>query len=125
MSTKGSLLLTGIARCGCCNSRLTTTTFVNKYKAANGEIVRYNQNKSYRCSGKLQGKTDCNGQATFSSKKVERQVLESVEVYLSELRTIDVQSEIELIKRKFLIKKRKELKQCKIYWKSTMRSLWY
>lgn len=79
---------------------MTTTTFVNKYKAANGEIVRYNQNKSYRCSGKLQGKTDCNGQATFSSKKVERQVLERVDVYLSQLRTIDFQSEIESLKKK-------------------------
>lgn len=110
MSTKGSLLLTGLARCGCCNSRLTTTTFVNKYKAANGEIVRYNQNKSYRCSGKLQGKTDCDGQATFSSKKVERQVLESVEVYLSELRTIDFQSEIELIKKKVFNQEEERIK---------------
>ncbi len=99
MSTKGSLLLTGIARCGCCNSRLTSTTFVNKYKAASGEIIKYNQNKSYRCSGKLQGKTDCNGQATFSSKKVERQVLERVDIYLSQLSTIDFQSQIESIKQ--------------------------
>ncbi|WP_458123304.1 recombinase family protein [Paenibacillus sp. Z3-2] len=99
MSTKGSLLLTGIARCGCCNSRLTSTTFVNKYKAASGEIIKYNQNKSYRCSGKLQGKTDCNGQATFSSKKVERQVLERVDIYLGQLSTIDFQSEIESIKQ--------------------------
>ncbi|WP_366294867.1 recombinase zinc beta ribbon domain-containing protein [Paenibacillus sp. AN1007] len=100
ISTKGSLLLTGIARCGCCNSRLTSTTFVNKYKAANGEILRYNQNKSYRCTGKLQGKTDCIGQATFSSKKVEQQVMKQVNSYLNQLETIDFSSKIDLIKEK-------------------------
>lgn len=110
MSTKGSLLLTGLARCGCCNSRLTTTTFVNKYKAANGEIVRYNQNKSYRCSGKLQGKTDCKGQATFSSNKVERQVLKMVDEYLSQLRIIDLQSEIDSLKMKISNEEEKKIK---------------
>lgn len=111
MSTKGGLLLTGIARCGCCNSRLTSTTFVNKYKASNGEVVRYNQNKSYRCSGKLQGKTDCNGQATFSSKKVERQVLERLDVYLSQLRTIDFGLKIELIKKKVANEEEERIKK--------------
>ncbi|MCK6075567.1 zinc ribbon domain-containing protein [Paenibacillus silvae] len=111
MSTKGSLLLTGIARCGCCNSRLTSTTFVNKYKAANGEIRRYNQNKSYRCTGKLQGKTDCTGQATFSSNKVERQVMKQVNNYLNQLKTIDFSSKIDSIKRNTLNEKEKKIKK--------------
>ncbi|WP_082560391.1 recombinase family protein [Paenibacillus sp. Root52] len=111
MSTKGSLLLTGIARCGCCNSRLTSTTFVNKYKAANGEILRYNQNKSYRCSGKLQGKTDCNGQATFSSRKVEGQVMKQVNIYLNQLQTIDFGSKIESIKKKTSNEEEKKIKK--------------
>lgn len=111
MSTKGSLLLTGIARCGCCNSRLTSTTFVNKYKAANGEILRYNQNKSYRCTGKLQGKTDCSGQATFSSKIVERQVMKQVNSHLNQLETIDFSSEMDLIKKKISNEEEKKIKK--------------
>ncbi|MCM3171188.1 recombinase family protein [Paenibacillus sp. MER 99-2] len=114
MSTKGSLLLTGIARCGCCNSRLTSTTFVNKYKAVNGEILRYNQNKSYRCTGKLQGKTDCNGQATFSSQKVERQVIKQVNIYLDQLKALDFSSKIDSIKKKIFKEEEKNIKKMQL-----------
>ncbi|MNK77581.1 Recombinase [compost metagenome] len=99
MSTKGSLLLIGLARCGCCRSRLTSTTFVNKYKDAKGEIRKYNHNKSYRCSGKQQGKTICTGQATFSANKVEGFVLKQLNKYLDELQNVDFTKEINSLKK--------------------------
>lgn len=100
MSTKGELLLIGMARCGCCNSRMTSTTFVNKYKNAAGEIIKYNHNKSYRCTGKLQGKTICTGQSTFSSNKVEGFVLKRINEYLDSLRRVDYTKEINQLKEK-------------------------
>lgn len=87
-----------MTRCGCCNSRLTSTTFVNKYKNASGEVVKYSHNKSYRCTGKLQGKTICDGQGTFSANKVEGFVLEQMKNYLRDLRMIDFTKEINEIK---------------------------
>ena len=100
MNTKGSLLLIGMARCGCCNSRLTSTTFVNKYKNSSGEVVKYSHNKSYRCSGKLQGKTICTGQGTFSANKVEVFVLKQIKNYIKDLHMINFTKEISAIKNK-------------------------
>lgn len=100
MNTKGELLLIGLARCGCCKSRMTSTTFVNKYRNAVGEVIKYNQNKSYRCTGKLQGKTICTGQSTFSAKRVEKAVLKQIDVYLSQLEEMDFTSKINSFKEK-------------------------
>lgn len=110
MNTKGSLLFIGLARCGCCGSRLTSTTFVNKYKAADGQIIKYNHNKSYRCSGKLQGKAECTGQSTFSANKIEKIILKQIDCYLDNLQRIDFANQIELFKKKNVNEDQKQLK---------------
>lgn len=101
ISTKGTLLFIGIARCGCCNSRLTSTTFINKYKNASGEVIKYNHNKSYRCTGKLQGKTNCNGQSTFSANKVERFVLKQIQNYLDSFCITNFTKKVDELKSKY------------------------
>lgn len=95
------MLFIGIARCGCCNSRLTSTTFINKYKNASGEVIKYNHNKSYRCTGKLQGKTICNGQSTFSANKVERFVLKQIHNYLDSLCITNFTKQVDELKSKY------------------------
>ena len=111
MSTKGSLLFIGLARCGCCGSRLSSTTFVNKYKTADGQIIKSNHNKSYRCSGKLQGKAECTGQATFSANKIEKIILKQIDFYLDNLRRIDFADQIESFKKKNINEDQKQLKK--------------
>ncbi|WP_422660438.1 recombinase family protein [Paenibacillus sp. EC2-1] len=110
MNTRGSLLFIGLARCGCCKSRLTTTTFVNKYKTADGQIVKYNHNKSYRCSGKLQGKTECTGQSTFSANKLEKSILKRIDYYIENLKEIDISNQIEIFKKKIVNIDQKQIK---------------
>jgi DNA invertase Pin-like site-specific DNA recombinase len=98
LNTKGKLLLIGLARCGVCHSRMTSTYFTNKYKLANGEIKKYNKSACYRCSGKLQGKNKCNGQSTFSANKIEKVVLKHVEDILSIIENNDYTTQINKLK---------------------------
>lgn len=112
MSTKGKLLFIGMARCGECGSRLTSTYYANKYRSkTTGEVVVYSYGASYRCSGKLQGKTICNGQATFSANKVEKIVLKQLEGYLDRLEKVDLTSEINKLRSKNMSRDEQRLKE--------------
>jgi len=112
ISTKGKLLFIGMARCGVCGSRLTSTYFTNKYKSkTTGEVVTYSYSASYRCSGKLQGKEKCTGQATFSAKKIEGIVLKQLDIYLDRLAQVDLTSEIQRLKQKHANKDEQQLKE--------------
>ncbi|OPH47657.1 hypothetical protein BC351_10735 [Paenibacillus ferrarius] len=101
MSTKGKLLFIGMARCGCCHSRFTSTYFTNKYRGKNAEKAKiYSKTMSYRCSGKLQGKTGCDGQSTFAQTKVEGVVMKKIYGYLDQLNTVDLTTQIQNFKKK-------------------------
>lgn len=108
MSTKSPCLLVGMARCGVCGSRMTTTTF-SKKKVVNGETVRIVSAPSYRCTGKLEGAVKCNGQATFSSTYIDKEVSEEVLLYMERLKKIDFTSKIESIKENSVGSNKKEL----------------
>lgn len=111
-NTKGKLLLIGLARCGVCNSRLTSTYFTNKYKSkATGKVTSYSYSASYRCSGKLQGKTLCTGQSTFSARRVEETVLEEINEYLNNLKKVDLTNEINKLRKNNVGEDEKKLKK--------------
>jgi len=92
-STKSSLLLIGLARCGVCGHPLTTTWNKKNYLRADG-TSRHSRYAKYRCSGKALRKVDCSGQTVHAPRKLEAIVLGQVYVYLDRLATVDLSDRI-------------------------------
>ncbi len=109
-TTKSSLLLVGLVRCGHCGSPLCTTYNKKKYVRKDGtEYVK--REAKYRCSGKAQKKVDCDGQTLYSPKKIEGVVLDELYDYLDQLETIDLTSKIQEFKQHNTDKEVKTLKK--------------
>lgn len=96
--TKSPLLLTGVTRCGHCDSAITTTYNYKSWKLANGTVQKKRLAK-YRCSGKALRSTNCEGQTIYSQEKIEGIVLKQVQVYLDKLKQVDLTKQIEKRKK--------------------------
>lgn len=97
-TTKGTLLLVGLIKCGHCGYPLTTTYNKKTYVRKDG-TKRVTSQAKYRCSGKAQMKTDCDGQTIYASKKIEGIVLDELFDYLQQLNKIDLTKEIKKLKK--------------------------
>lgn len=80
------LLFTGLARCAHCGGPLVSFTVNSNYKTVtNGERVHYSR-PVYRCQTRVtRGKHLCDGQTTYSAKKVESALLSAIKETLSHL----------------------------------------
>jgi DNA invertase Pin-like site-specific DNA recombinase len=109
-TTRSPLLFVGLAKCGHCGSPLTTTYNTKTYTTVGGETKKQIYAK-YRCSGKAQGRTACDGQTVYAPTKLEGLVLEEVDGYLERLRKVDLDAEIKAYKKKSSGEDDKELKK--------------
>ena len=107
-TTKGKLLLVGMTRCGYCGSPLTTTYHKKSYTRKDG-TKRATRSAKYRCSGKAHQKVDCSGQTTYSPIRIEGAVLDEIYAYLEQLKTVDLTSQIENLKKQNMGEETKEL----------------
>lgn len=81
-TTHGKLLLSGLAYCGTCGKKLTTLAQKSQYTKKNGEKT-FHKIYKYICSSFFQPTTKkCEGQTTFSAKKLENMVLEDIKEFL-------------------------------------------
>lgn len=109
-STKGSLLLIGMIRCGHCGFPLTTTWNKKPYIMKDGTKKEFRSAK-YRCSGKGQQKVQCDGQTIHSHRRIEGVVLDEVYRYLDQLGAVDLTKEIEALKNQNSGAEEKKLKK--------------
>jgi DNA invertase Pin-like site-specific DNA recombinase/flagellar biosynthesis chaperone FliJ len=109
-STKGSLLLIGMARCGYCKNPLTSTWNKKNYKRADGTI-HHKRYAKYRCSGKALRKVECSGQTVYSQFKLESIVLSEVYFYLDRLATVDLSKRMEEMRRQNLGNEEREVRR--------------
>ena len=75
LNNKGKALLSGIAYCASCGCRLTTMRYQDKYVRKDG-TVSYTDEIKYYCYHRGRKLNDCNGQATYSAKKIDDIVIE-------------------------------------------------
>lgn len=84
-TTHGKLLLSGLAFCGTCGSKMTTHGQKSKYVKKNGEVV-YHKNYKYICNSFFYPtKEKCEGQTSFSAKKVEAELIDDLREYIGNL----------------------------------------
>lgn len=76
-STQGRLLLTGLAFCGCCGSRLTNGSAYDRWKTKDG-ITHKKIRGQYKCIAKSEGASDCFGKANYKQELLEETVLDVV-----------------------------------------------
>jgi len=91
--TKSPLLFVSMINCGHCGHPLTTTYKQTKY-ISKSEKITITKKALYRCSGKTQSITKCNGQTIYNKKRLESTILKEVLNYLSQLRKMDLDEEI-------------------------------
>ncbi|QDS38150.1 hypothetical protein FPS98_16725 [Brevibacillus brevis] len=72
--TKSPLLLTGVTRCGHCDSAITATYNYKSWTLADGTKQKKPLAK-YCCSGKALRATDCEGQTILAKKRLRRMYL--------------------------------------------------
>jgi DNA invertase Pin-like site-specific DNA recombinase/ElaB/YqjD/DUF883 family membrane-anchored ribosome-binding protein len=109
-STKGSLLLIGMARCGHCGNALTSTWNKKNYTRADG-TTHHKRYAKYRCSGKALRKVECSGQTVHAQYKLESIVLSEVYFYLNRLATVDLSKRIEEMRRQNLGNEEREARR--------------
>ncbi len=109
-STKSSLLLIGMARCGHCGNALTTTWNKKMYVRSDG-TTRYSRYAKYRCSGKALQKIECSGQTMHSQFKLEAIVLVQVYSYLDRLATVDLSARVADMQTRHAGDEEKELRK--------------
>ncbi len=86
----GSMLLAGLMFCGYCGEKMTSFQGKSKTVVVDGEEKRTYIPK-YRCrSVRYPTETPCQGQSTYSAKKVERVVIDALKKYISTLNTQDL-----------------------------------
>ncbi len=90
--SKSPLLLIGMIWCGHCGAPLTTTYNRKTYTLKTGEQRVWTSPK-YRCSGKASGKP-CDGKTIHSPNIVESMVLEELDMYLDQLKEMDLTAEV-------------------------------
>jgi len=96
-TTKSPLLFVGRITCGHCGSPLTTTYNYKTWTNKDGTVKKKLRVK-YRCSGKALGKS-CEGQTIYSQDKIETAVLDEVQVYLEELKKVDMGTQIDKFRK--------------------------
>ena len=74
LNNRSKALLTGVAYCGDCGCKLTTMRYMDKYKKRDGTITVTDEIKYY-CYYNGRKLNDCNGQATYSAKKIDNIIL--------------------------------------------------
>lgn len=109
-STKSSLLLIGMARCGHCGNALTTTWNKKTYTRSDG-TVRSSRYAKYRCVGKALQKVECAGQTAYSQVKLESIVLSQVYTYLDRLATVDLSARVADMQTRHAGNEEKELRK--------------
>ncbi|MBD2871584.1 recombinase family protein [Paenibacillus arenilitoris] len=108
--TKSPLLFVGSIKCGHCGSPLTTTYNSKTYKLKDGTVKKWSQAK-YRCSGKAMGKTECDGQTIYSQTRIERTVLNEIQVYIEQLILVDYTEQIDKYKKQHFHGDEKQFKK--------------
>lgn len=89
-TTHGVMLLAGLMYCGYCGRKITSFQAKSKKKTVDGETVRTFVPK-YRCSAYMYPKgIPCDGQSTYSARKVEEAVVSALKGYISTLSTQDL-----------------------------------
>jgi DNA invertase Pin-like site-specific DNA recombinase len=106
--TKSALLLIGKIKCGHCGSTLCTYTSISKWTNKNKNTKR-KVSPSYRCTSVNRGIT-CEGQITYSGKRIEAPVLDEVKNYLDSLERINYQARIDEIRNNNTRKEAAELR---------------
>jgi len=74
-SSHGRMLLSGLVFCGACGSKITTLAQKNRYTKKNGEKVCHKVHKYVCGSFYFPASKSCDGQTTFSAKKLEETVI--------------------------------------------------
>lgn len=87
-STKGGLMLIGIAYCGYCGKALQNGSYCNKWTVKSTGEKKVSFVGRYRCPGK------CRERSVYSGKVLESAVFQVVEGYLEDLKGIDVAEEL-------------------------------
>ena len=86
----GSMLLAGLMFCGYCGEKMTSFQGKSKTVLVDGKEERTYIPK-YRCrSVRYPTENPCQGQSTYSAKKVERGVIDALKKYISTLNTQDL-----------------------------------
>lgn len=95
--SKSPLLFINMIKCGHCGHPLTTTYKIDKRTLKSGE-VKVTKKPQYRCSGKSQKVTSCEGQTIYNKSRLESAILKHVLAYLNSLSKVDLLNEV--IKKK-------------------------
>ena len=92
---KGRSLLNGFAFCGHCGARLSGASNRREYRRKDGSIYRRDKGL-YRCNASIDGvPTDCDGQRTYRSQRVDDNFKEIISAILKTLEAIPVEDILE------------------------------
>ena len=90
----GPLLLTGLLRCGHCGGSIAAGHSLPKHTWQDGKIVQYRYPR-YRCQTKYtRGKSYCDGQGSYSARRLDEAVLSVVKQRLVGLQTAEIIREV-------------------------------
>ena len=99
LNTKGQSLLAGNVFCACCGGRLTLSVGKQSYTRKKDGVLVEKKQIRYVCTSKLRRIRDCDGQSTYSMKKLDGIVSQ----LLSNLfQNVQGASESELIEKSYL-----------------------
>ena len=90
-STRGKLALTGIVYCGYCGKRLKNTGYANHWTSKKTGEEKVSYVGRYGCPNQ------CKPRSSYSQEYLESIVFATVDVYLENLKKIDISSEIEIM----------------------------
>lgn len=90
---KSSLLLTGLMECGYCHGKLSPAAASQKIQKADGSITRHHT-EFYKCNTRGRGKNFCPAKSYLSRLRLEKSVIEEVNIFLSSLEQIDYSSKM-------------------------------
>ena len=83
--TKSRVLLSGLVYCGHCGTKMGVWANHKHYANAKGEMIKTIYD-TYKCRGKIYSKEKkCDGQTTYSAKKIDTEVEEQVKLFILEL----------------------------------------
>ena len=85
-TTKGSTLLSGNICCGHCGHKLVSTSYIDRYKRADGTECAPRKQR-YICTNKAMKRGECDGQAAYVAHRIDGAVTEILRNYLSMIRS--------------------------------------
>lgn len=105
---KGRSLLNGFAFCGHCGARLSGASNRREYRRKDGSIYRKDKGL-YRCNASIDGvPTECDGQRTYRSQRVDDNFKEIVSAILQALEAIPVEDILEYKYQVVLVEKQRD-----------------